>query len=72
MTADAALQAFEQELSRLFPADSDGALALRHPLAALRSLVDAGEGAQGRPLLDAIEDILESLMCRAGWPGGAR
>ncbi len=71
MTADAALQAFEHGLSRLFPADSDGALALRHPLAALRSLVDAGEGAQAQPLLDAIEDILESLMCRAGWPAGA-
>ena len=27
---------------------------------------------QARPLLDTIEDILESLMCRAGWPGGAR
>ena len=67
MTADVALQAFEQELSRLFLADSDGALALRHPLAALRSLVDAGEGAQAPPLLDAIEDILESLMTVKRW-----
>jgi len=70
----AALQAFEQELARLFPADSEGARALRHPVAALRALVDAGDdlGAQARPVLDAIEDILESLMCRAGWPRGAR
>jgi hypothetical protein len=68
MTTLAALAALEQEVARLFPADSAGARALAHPLAELRTLLAASDGAAAMPVLDAVEDILESLLSQAGWP----
>lgn len=65
-----AMAALEREIERLFPAGSPGARALAHPLEQLRILVAAGEGAGPKvaPLLDTLEDVLESLMRGAGWP----
>lgn len=68
MTAPEALAAFERELAPLLVADSRMGVALRHPVDELRSQLAAGAAAASlRPLLDEIEDILESCCAARAW-----
>lgn len=70
----AALQEFEHEVARRFPADGPQLLVLAAPLGELRRKIEAVDGGptDAGPLLDLIEDLLESLLRTLGWPAGGR
>ncbi|MCY1059591.1 hypothetical protein [Nannocystis sp. SCPEA4] len=74
MTAKIAFQALMEEIEQLFPADGRQRRALAQPLDELRRVFDGGGEAlaDAGPLLDVIEDLLESLLRASGWPAGQR
>ena len=71
--AAAAYTAFEQELHRAFPADSDAHTSLRQPLGAVgkamaEAAADPAAVAALAAALDVLEDVLEGLLRATGWP----
>lgn len=74
VTALAALDALAQEIERLFPADGKAFAVLARPLDELRRALAASDGApiDVGPLLDLLDDLLESQLRTLGWPATGR